>query len=61
MANKMTIIENELDYETYVALRKAVGWNNFCREQGIPVGGGSVYSLFRKREKSVFMLSKALS
>ena len=33
MANKMTIIENELDYETYVALRKAVGWNNFCREQ----------------------------
>lgn len=33
MANKMTIIENELDYETYVALRKTVGWNNFCREQ----------------------------
>lgn len=32
-----------------------------CIEQGIPAGGGSVYSLFRKREKSVFMLSKALS
>ena len=124
MADEITIIENDLDYETYIALRKAVGWKNFCREQvekainhsyysvvirengdsiamgriigdglyftivdvvvhpdyrgkglgiliikkliehieqGIPAGGRAAYSLFRKRKKRIFMLSKVLS
>lgn len=29
----MNIIENQLSYQTYFALREAVGWKNFCREQ----------------------------
>ena len=45
MANKMTIIENRLDYETYIALRKAVGWNNFCREQVEKAIDHSYYSV----------------
>ena len=41
----MTIIENCLDYETYIALRKAVGWKNFCREQVEKAIDHSYYSV----------------
>ena len=52
----MTIIENELDYETYIALRKAVGWNNFCREQVEKAINHSHYSVvIRENDDNIAM------
>ena len=54
--NKMTIIENDLDYETYIALRKAVGWKNFCREQVEQAINHSYYSVvIRENGESIAM------
>lgn len=56
MTNKITIIENNLDYETYIALRKAVGWKNFCREQVEKAIAQSYYSVvIRENGDSIAM------
>lgn len=56
MADEITIIENDLDYETYIALRKAVGWKNFCREQVEKAINHSYYSVvIRENGDSIAM------
>ena len=56
MADEITIIENDLDYETYIALRKAVGWKNFCREQVEQAITQSYYSVvIRENGDSIAM------
>lgn len=56
MADEITIIENDLDYETYIALRKAVGWKNFCREQVEKAINYSYYSVvIRENGDSIAM------
>ena len=56
MADEITIIENDLDYETYIALRKAVGWKNFCREQVEQAITQSYYSVvIRENGESIAM------
>ncbi len=56
MADEITIIENDLDYETYIALRKAVGWKNFCREQVEKAINHSYYSVvLRENGESIAM------
>ncbi|MGN0430673.1 MAG: GNAT family N-acetyltransferase [Acetatifactor sp.] len=56
MVDEMTIIENDLDYETYIALRKAVGWKNFCREQVEQAITQSYYSVvIRENGESIAM------
>lgn len=56
MVDEITIIENDLDYETYIALRKAVGWKNFCREQVEKAINHSYYSVvIRENGDSIAM------
>ena len=56
MVDEITIIENDLDYETYIALRKAVGWKNFCREQVEQAITQSYYSVvIRENGESIAM------
>lgn len=39
------MIENQLDYNTYVSLRESVGWNNFSKEQTEKALSNSFYSV----------------
>lgn len=39
------MIENQLDYNSYVSLRESVGWNNFSKEQTEKVLSNSFYSV----------------
>lgn len=39
------MIENQLDYNTYVSLRETVGWNNFSKEQTEIALRNSFYSI----------------
>ena len=56
MVDEITIIENDLDYETYIALRKAAGWKNFCREQVEKAINHSYYSVvLRENGESIAM------
>ena len=56
MVDEITIIENDLDYETYIALRKAVGWKNFCRDQVEQAITQSYYSVvIRENGDSIAM------
>lgn len=40
-----TVKENQLDYDTYFALRESVGWNNFSKEQAQKAISNSFYSV----------------